>query len=104
MSFLEKCLEKGPGMTLTMRPDGYRYTARGRSRGYEGTMIVAEDERAAFEALTSFLPDADVAAHCESLKKRAAGISANAKKLSTDAIGLAQGTTLPGECKYTKRE
>ena len=103
-SLLEKCLEKGPGMTLTMRPDGYQYTARGRSRGYEGTLIVAEDERAAFEAFTSFLPDADVAAHCESLKKRAAGISANAKKLSTDAIGLLQGTTLPGECKYTKRE
>jgi len=104
LSFLEKCLEKGPGMTLTIRPDGYRYTARGRSRGYDGTAIVAEDERAAFETFTSFLPDADVAAHCESLKKRAAGISANAKKLSTDAIGLAQGTTLPGECKYTKRE
>src|SRR5713226_5883331 len=97
-------LEKGPGMTLTTRPDGYQYTARGRSRGYDGTTIVAEDERAAFEAFTSFLPDADVAAHCESLKKRAAGISANAKKLSTDAIGLAQGTTLPGECTYTKRE
>jgi hypothetical protein len=104
VSFLEKCLEKGPGMTLTMRPDGYQYTARGRLRGYDGTTIVAEDERAAFEAFTSFLPDADVAAHCESLKKRAAGISANAKKLSTDAIGLAGGTTLPGECKYTKRE
>ncbi len=103
-SLLEKCLEKGPGMTLTMRPGGYQYTARGRSRGYDGTTVVAEDERAAFEAFTSFLPDADVAAHCESLKKRAAGISANAKKLSTDAIGLAQGTTLPGECTYTKRE
>ena len=104
LSFLEKCLEKGPGMTLTMRPDGYQYTARGRSRRYAGTMIVAEDERAAFETFTSFLADADVAAHCESLKKRAAGISANAKQLSTNAIGLAQGTTLPGECKYTKRE
>lgn len=88
-SLLEKCLEKRPG---------------GRSRGYDGTTIVAEDERAAFEAFTSFVPDADVAAHCESLKKRAAGISANAKKLSTEAMGLAEGTTLPGECKYTKLE
>ena len=104
LSVLEKCLEKGPGMTLTMRPDGYQYTARGRLRGYDGTAIVAEDERAAFDAFTSFWPDADVAAHCESLKKRAAGISANATKLSTTALGLAQGTTLPGECTYTKRE
>jgi len=103
-SLLEKCLEKGPGMTLTVRPDGYQYTARGRSRGYDGTTIVADDERAAFEAFTSFVPDADVAAHCESLKKRAAGISATAKKLSTQAIGLAEGTTLAGECKYTQRE
>ncbi len=104
LSFLEKCLEKGPGMTLTMRPDGYQYTARGRLRGYDGTATVAEDERAAFDAFTSFLPDADVAAHCESLKKRAAGISANAKQLSTNALGLAQAMTLPGECTYTKRE
>ncbi len=104
LSVLEKCLEKGPGMTLTMRPDGYQYTARGRLRGYDGTTVVAEDERAAFEAFTSFLPDAEVAAHCQSLKKRAVGIAANAKKLSTDAIGLAEGTTLPGECKYTKLE
>src|SRR3989442_8990565 len=103
-SLLEKCLEKGPGMTLTVRPDGYQYTARGRSRGYDGTTIVADDERAAFEAFTSFVPDADVAAHCESLKKRAAGISATAKKLSTQAIGLAEGTTLAGECKDTTRE
>src|SRR3989454_8635000 len=103
-SLLEKCLEKGPGMTLTMRPGGYQYTARGRSRGYDDTTVVAEDERAALDAFTSFMPDADVAAHCESLKKRAAGISANAKKLSTEAMGLAEGMTLPGECKYTKLE
>src|SRR2546422_11408175 len=96
--------EKGPGMALTMRPDGYQYTARARSRRYDGTTIVAEDERAALDAFTSFMPDADVAAHCESLKKRAAGISANAKKLSTEAMGLAEGMTLPGECKYTKLE
>ena len=103
-SVLEKCLEKGPGMALTMRPDGYQYTARARSRRYDGTTIVAEDERAALDAFTSFMPDADVVAHCESLKKRAAGISANAKKLSTEAMGLAEGMTLPGECKYTKLE
>src|SRR5256712_4974435 len=86
-SLLEKCLEKGPGMTLTVRPDGYQYTARGRSRGYDGTTIVADDERPAFEAFTPFVPDADVAAHCESLKKRAPGRSATAKKLSTQPQG-----------------
>ena len=31
-------------------------------------------------------------------------MSANAKKLSTEAMGLAEGMTLPGECKYTKLE
>ena len=30
-ALLEKCLDKGPGMTLTTRPDGYQYTVRGRS-------------------------------------------------------------------------
>jgi hypothetical protein len=83
-SVLETCLEKGPGMRDV------------------DTTAVADDERAAFEAFTSFLPDADVAAHCESLKKRAADISANATKLSTEARDLAERTTLSGECKYTK--
>lgn len=83
-SVLQKCLDKEAGM-----------------RDVE-TTAVADDERAAFEAFTSFLPDADVAAHCESLKKRAADISANATKLSTEARALAERTTLSGECKYTK--
>jgi len=71
-SLLEKCLGKGPGTA------------------------VAEDE------FTAFLSDSDVTAHCESLKKRAARIAANADKLSAEALVLAQRTTLPGECKYTK--
>src|SRR5437867_7514152 len=81
---LEKCLEKGPGMILKAG--------------------ATDDERGAFETFASFQPDADVAAHCESLKRRAASISANARKLSTEALGLAEGMTLPGECKYTKLE
>jgi len=80
---LEKCLDRGPGMTLTT--------------------AASEDERAAFEAFTSFQPDPD-AAHCESLKRRAASIAANARKLSTEARALAGRTTLAGECKYTSHE
>ena len=99
---LEKCLDKGPGMTLTTRPDGYRYTVRGRSQRYSDGATVAEDEGAAFAAFTSFAPEADVAARCDSLKRRAAGIVATAEKLSAEALGLAEQTTLPGECKYTK--
>ena len=70
----------------------------------DDVLYTGRTTRAALDAFTSFMPDADVAAHCESLKKRAAGISANAKKLSTEAMGLAEGMTLPGECKYTKLE
>lgn len=71
-SLLEKCLGKGSGTA------------------------VAEDE------FTAFLSDSDVTAHCESLRKRAARIAANADKLSAEALVLAERTTLPGECKYTK--
>jgi hypothetical protein len=99
---LEKCLDKGPGMTLTTRPDGYQYTVRGRTQRYGGGASVAEDEGAAFAAFTSFTPEADVTAHCESLKRRAAAIVASAEKLSADAVGIAEQTSLPGECKYTK--
>lgn len=101
---LEKCLGKGPGMTLTTRPDGYQYTVRGRTQRYGGGAAVAEDEGAAFAAFTSFAPEADVTAHCDSLKRRAAAIVATAEKLSADAAGLAEQATLSGECKYTKPE
>jgi hypothetical protein len=80
-ALLAKCFDKGPGMTLTA--------------------TATEDEREAFEA---FQADTDAAAHCQSLKRRAAGISANARKLSTDARALAERTTLPGECRYTRPE
>jgi hypothetical protein len=101
-ALLEKCLAKGPGMTLTTRPDGYQYTVRGRSQRYSGGVAVAEDEGAAFAAFTSYTPESDVAAHCDSMKRRAAGIVASAEKLSAEALVLAEQPTLSGECKYTK--
>ena len=81
---LEKCLEKGPGMVLKAG--------------------ATDDDRAAFEAFASFQPDADVTARCASLSRRAAGLSAGARKLSSEALGLAERTTLPGECKFTGPE
>ena len=81
---LEKCLEKGPGMILKAG--------------------ATDDERAAFEAFASFQPDADVTARCASLKRRAAAISASARKLSTEALALAERTVLPGECRYARLE
>src|SRR5262245_55318940 len=103
-AILEKCLNKGPGITLTTRPDGYQYTVRGKTQRYGGGATVAEDEGAAVAAFTSFAAEADVLAHCGSLKKRAAGIVATADKLSADALALSAQTTLPGECKYTRGE
>jgi hypothetical protein len=101
-AILEKCLDKGPGMTLTTRPDGYQFTVRGRTQRYGGGAVVAEDEGAAFAAFTSFAPEADVTAHCDSLKKRAAGIVVTAEKLAADALALSEQSTLTGDCKYTK--
>ena len=103
-AILEKCLDKGPGMTLTTRPDGYQDTVRRKSQRYGGGASVAEDEGAAFAAFTSFAPEPDVVAHCASLKNRAAGIVTTADKLSADAVALAAQTTLSGECKYTRGE
>jgi hypothetical protein len=101
-AILEKCVDKGPGMTLTTRPDGYQYTVRGRTQRYGGGAAVADDEGAAFAAFTSFAPEPDVIAHCDRLKKRAAGIVVTADKLAADALALAEQTTLSGDCKYTK--
>ena len=81
---LEKCLEKGPGMVLKAG--------------------ATDDDRAAFETFASFQPDADVTVRCASLSRRAAGISVEARKLSSEAQGLAERTALPGECKFTSAD
>jgi hypothetical protein len=78
---LEKCLEKGPGMVLKAG--------------------ATDDDRAVFETFASFQPDANVTSRCASLSRRAAAISAGARKLSSEAQGLAERTSLPGECKFT---
>ena len=57
----------------------------------------------AFEVFASFSPT-EVTALCQSLKRRAAGISSSARKLSTEARALSERTTLPGECKFTRPE
>jgi len=77
---LEKCLEKGPGMVLKA--------------------AATDDDRAVFETFASFQPDASVTSRCASLGRRAAAISVNARKLSSEAQGLAERTSLPGECKF----
>jgi hypothetical protein len=81
---LERCLEKGPGMTLKAG--------------------ATDDDRAIFEAFSSFQPDADVTSRCASLGRRAAAIAAGARKLSSEAQGLAERTSLPGECKFTSAD
>jgi hypothetical protein len=78
---LEKCLEKGPGMVLKAG--------------------ATDDDRAVFETFASFQPDANVTSRCASLGRRAAAISAGSRKLSSEAQGLAERTSLPGECKFT---
>jgi hypothetical protein len=78
---LEKCLEKGPGMALKAG--------------------ATDEDRAVFETFASYQPDADVMSRCASLGRRAAAISAGARKLSSEAQGLAERTSLPGECKFT---
>jgi hypothetical protein len=81
---LEKCLEKGPGMALKAG--------------------ATDDDRAVFETFSSYQPDADVMARCASLSRRAAAIAAGARKLSSEAQGLAERTSLPGECKFTSAD
>ena len=49
-------------------------------------------------------PGIHVLGHCASLKSGAARIHDDAKKLSADALALAEKTTLSGTCDYTKLE
>ena len=81
---LERCLEKGPGMALKAG--------------------ATDDDRAVFEAFSSFQPGTDVTSRCASLGRRAAAIAAGARKLSSEAQGLAERTSLPGECKFTSAD
>ena len=87
-------------MKLQVRPDGgYSYSWLGgswtNSSGPPPREIVE-----AFDAYNAFRSTAEVSAHCESLKTRAARILESARKLSLEARGLAERSTVPGHCEY----
>jgi len=100
--FLEKCLGKGPGLTLTIRKEGgYSYSSLGGS-GSHGAGHPPEDVVAAFAAFRSISPDSETVEHCEALVKGAADISVKANQLARLAKLLAERASLAGDCEYTK--
>ncbi len=101
-SVLEKCLGKGPGITITISPSGYSFAMLGGSGSSGGSSLPPSDLLAAARAFKAFRPDPEATAHCESLDRRAATIYENANKLSAQALLLAERTTLSGECVYVK--
>jgi len=103
-AFLEKCLGKGPGLTLTIRKEGgYSYASLGGS-GSHGAGHPPEDVVAAFAAFRSMSPDSETVEHCEALVKGAADISVKANQLARLAKLLAERASLTGDCEYTTLE
>lgn len=101
--FLEKCLGKGPGFTLTIhREGGYSYSSLGVSG--KGAGHPPKDLVAAFEAFRSISPDDETVKHCEALVKGAADITVRANQLARLAIFLIKRSGLTGDCEYTKLE
>lgn len=95
-------------MTLTVLANGgYVFSAKSwvtSSVPGPPPQTVPEDMRGAYDGFTSYHPDPEVLGHCTSLKSGAARIHDDAKKLSADALALAEKTTLSGTCDYTKLE
>ena len=103
-AFLEQCLGKGPGLTLTIRKEGgYRYSSLGGS-GSHGAGHPPKDVVAAFAAFRSISPDSETVEHGEALVKGAADISVKANQLARLAKLRAERASHTGDCEYTTLE
>lgn len=100
-NYLQKCLGKGPGFTLTVRDEGYSYTTLGGGGSNSGGHP-PQDLTGAAKAFQSISPDSETIKHCEALMKGATSIAAKATELALMANRLAERTVLAGNCEYTK--
>ena len=69
-----------------------------------GSTKVLKDHLAAITAFKKYQPNQEVTTHYKSLGSRASKTYENAKRLSNEALVLAERTTLSGDCRYVKLE
>lgn len=98
MSYVEKCVGRGNGLTLRVTEGGFSFEYWGASLGGSGRP--SPDQVAAFRAFESLKPTANVTSHCSSLKNRAEAIRNSAGELSKEAQLLSESTILRGTCEF----
>ncbi len=106
VSTVEECIGHGNGTILTVTENGYSFGTWGGSVGGSGGGAnpprPAPDQVAAYEAYKSLRahPVPEMVTHCKNLNTRAHNIADQAKSLSKEALLLAQGTALTGNCEF----
>jgi hypothetical protein len=98
MSYVEKCVGRGNGVLLQVRPGSFSFEYWGAGGGGGGQP--SPDQVATFRAFESLKPTASVTSHCNSLKERAEAIRKGASELSKEAQILAESTILTGTCAF----
>lgn len=104
LAILQKCLGRGPGVTLHISPGGFSYSSPGGAISTSGNAKPWRDILSAVRAFRSFKPDPELLSRCEGLRQRAEAIQVKANNLSKESTLLAEQNTLKGSCPFVRIE
>jgi hypothetical protein len=98
VSLLERCMDRGPGVTLVATSRGFDFESFGQSAP---NMLKPGAEQAnALKGFQSFVPDESFHSHCHNLNRQAELIIRHAQELSGQAQLQAESTILKGNCEF----
>jgi hypothetical protein len=100
MSIVEKCMDRGPGVTLTKTKNGFDFESFGQSAPNMPEPITEQIN--ALNAFRAFAPSASFRSHCQELSQRAEVLITEAEELSRRAQLQSETTILKGNCEFLK--
>lgn len=100
VSLLERCMGRGPGITLVLTSRGFDFESFGQSA--PNMLKPITEQINALEGFRSFVPNESFRSHCDSLTRNAKEIMSHAQELSRRAQYQAESTILKGDCEFLK--
>lgn len=101
LAVLEKCMDKGPGLTLVVSGDYFSYRTPGGGSG-GGSGKPSREQLSAVRAFQAFKPSAELLPRCRTLRQRAESLESRFKELYREALTLTEETSLKGSCYFLK--
>ncbi len=104
-SVMQRCLDKGQGVTLVLhKGGGLSYSSGTRTVSVGGRPSKADlaPYLALLRTYKAFKPDAEIISRCRALREHGDAITLEARALAAEASSLTEQTNLNGECAFLR--